>query len=50
MDMVPALEHFGVVSVWRNPLGQAACAQPPFFTAATEKGRLQISGFGVIGT
>jgi len=50
MDMVPALEHFGVVRAWRKPLGQAACAQPPFSAAAREKGRLKISGFGVIGT
>jgi len=50
MDMVPALEHFGVVRAWRKPLGQAACAQTPFSAAAREKGRLQISGFGVIGT
>jgi len=45
MDMVPALEHFGVVRVWRKPLGQAACAQPPFSAAAREKGRLQNTGF-----
>jgi len=45
MDMASALEHFGVVRAWRKPLGQAACAQPPFSAAAREKGRLQISDF-----
>ena len=45
MDMVSALEHFGLVRAWRKLLGQAACAQPPFSAAAREKGRLQISDF-----
>jgi len=45
MDMVPTLEHFGVVRAWCKPLGQATCAQLPFSAAAREKGRLQISDF-----
>ena len=46
IDMVPALEHFGVVRAWRKPLGQAACAQPPFLSPPGKKDarKFQVSG------